>query len=412
MRYRLAKSAVTSFAILTAVVTAVVAAPTDANAHPAPPTITAPACTDAVAAAPTLPRPVPSYTTVSGAPFGVTTTQDGRHGFVALSPSLAGGPDLDVLTVNRTSATVQRTVTLPGDGDGAGVALSPDDRYLAVTLTSATSLTGYTDILSVPALISGRGNPVLATLDDGAVGQIEAAFSADARYVFVSDEYSFTVSVFDLSAALAPDSTTPAVNVGQIPVPPVPVGLVLSPDGQRLYLTSEASRTSGGIDAAVGQLSVLDVRTAEHDPANALITSVDAGCQPVRVALADNGRLAWVSARGSDALLAFDTSAIQRDPAHALLADVPVGSAPVGVLPVDDGKLVLVANSNRFATGPLTPQNVSVVDAGAALAGEPAQVGLIPAGAFPREFGYDRARNLVLLTNFLSLNVETFPAPR
>jgi DNA-binding beta-propeller fold protein YncE len=352
---------------------------------------------------------------VSGLPFGVTATSDGRHGFVALAPTAAdGGPDLDVLAINGTGTTVLRSVTLPGDPQGLGIALSRDGRFLAVTLERGGSagISGQTDVLSVRALISGQGDPVLATLSDDSLGGIEAAFSADDRYVFVANEDSFTVSVFNLALALAQGSAAPGVNVGQVLVAPVPVGLALSPDGQQLYATSEETwATPTTLNPDVGALSVLDVRTAEHTPATAVVTNIDAGCQPVRVALTDNGRIAWVTARGSDALLAFDTDAVQRDPAHALLADVPVGAQPVGVLPVDDGRLILVADSARF-TAPNVSQSVSVVDAGAALAGRPAQIGLIPAGEFPREISYDRARNLVLLGNFLSGTVETFPAPR
>lgn len=404
MRNALARSAVVASAALLSFSTATVASAT--------PTLSPPACTDQVTTAPTLPRPTPSYTTVSGLPFGVAVTPDGRYALVGQGPGNVGNPDLDVLAIGRAGTTVLRTVVLPGDYHATGVALSRDGRYLAVGLQPPTGEPlGYTDILSVRALITGQGDPVLATLNDGTLGQIEEAFSADGRYVFVSDEYSTAVSVFDLSVALAHGSTAPGVDVGQIPVSPGPVGLVASPDGQRLYLTSEASwATPTTVNPNVGELSVLDVHTAEHDPAKAVLATVDAGCDPVRVALSDNGRLAWVTARGSDALLAFDIHAVAHDPARALLADVPVGAQPVGVLTVSGGRYVLVANSARF-TAPNAAQSVSVVDAAAALAGKPAQLGLVPAGQFPRELAYDPARDLVLLSNFLSQSVETFAVP-
>lgn len=407
MRHRPVGSAFVGFGVLAALLIPSTAA--DAASTLAPP-----GCTDAVASAPTLSRPVPSYTTVTGPPFGVTATSDGRYGFVALAPKASGDPDLDVLAVNGTGTTVLHSVTLPGDSQGLGIALSRDGRFLAVTLARGASvgILGSTDVLSVRALISGQGDPVLATLADDSLGEIEAAFSADDRYVFVANEDDFTVSVFNLALALAQGSAAPGVNVGQIPVAPVPVGLVLAPNGRQLYLTSEETwATPTTLNPDVGVLSVLDVRTAEHTPATAVLTTIDAGCQPVRVAFTENGRIAWVTARGSDALLAFDTEAVLHDPAHALLADVPVGAQPVGVVPVDDDRMILVADSARF-TAPNVSKSVSVVDAGAALAGRPAQIGLIPAGEFPREISYDRARNLVLLGNFGSGTVESFPAPR
>lgn len=400
MRRSLARTTITAFAALLTV------SVTPGVATARTPALSPPACTTQVAAAPTLPRPTPSFTSVSGLPFGIAVTPGGRHGFVGMLRIDSGDPDLDVLDVGPTGTTVLRSVVLPGDLSAEGVALSRDGRFLAIGLDpGGVAPLGYTDILSVAALITGHGDPVLATLNDGMRGVIEEAFSPDDRYVFVADEDSASVSVFDLSVALAHGSAAPGVNVGRIPVSPGPVGLVSSPDGRRLYVTSEVSvNASGVVDPNNGELSVLDTRVAEHDPAGAVLAAVDAGCSPVRVALADG--LAWVTARGSNALLAFDT----RGAAPTLVADVPVGAQPVGVLPVSGGRYVLVANSARF-TAPNATQSVSVVDAADALAGRPAQLGVIPAGQFPREMAYDPARHLVLVGNFLSQNVETFAVP-
>lgn len=99
-----------------------------------------------------------------------------------------------------------------------------------------------------------------------------------------------------------------------------------------------------------------------------------------------------VTARGSDALLAFGTAGLARDPSRALEAVVRVGPQPVGVLLIGHGRYALTANSARF-TAPGRPQTVSVVSTVAVLAGRPALVGTVRAGAFPREFGL-RSRGL------------------
>ena len=86
------------------------------------------------------------------------------------------------------------------------------------------------------------------------------------------------------------------------------------------------------------------------------------------------------------------------------------GRSRSGVLLIGHGRYALTADSARF-TAPGKPQAVSVVNTSAALTGRPALVGTVPAGAFPREFGYDPATRAVLLTNFGSGTIEQFTIP-
>lgn len=213
-----------------------------------------------------------------------------------------------------------------------------------------------------------------------------------------------------MAKALRDGFSSPGVAVGQVPVGLAPAGMTLSPDGRLLYVTSEGPEVSGGLGPVpYGLLQVISVAKAETDPAAARVAQVRAGCEPVRVQLSDGGALAWVTARGSNALLAFDTARLATDPSHALQAVVGVGMAPVGVLITGNGRYALTADSARF-TAPGEPQVVSVIDTAAALAGRKALIGTVPAGAFPREFAYDPVTHKAVLTNFDSGTVETFPA--
>src|SRR5438270_46717 len=81
------------------------------------------------------------------------------------------------------------------------------------------------------------------------------------------------------------------------------------------------------------------------DTASSVVGAVPAGCNPVRLVTAPNGSVAYVSARGDDALLAFETKKLLADPTHALIATVPVGTAPVGVAVIEGGRKVVVTNS-------------------------------------------------------------------
>ena len=88
------------------------------------------------------------------------------------------------------------------------------------------------------------------------------------------------------------------------------------------------------------------------------------------------------------------------------------GGAETGLLLVDDGRLALVGNSNRYLTQEGTaPQTVSIISTTSALARQPALVGAVPAGLFPRDLSLDQPAGQVLLANYDSGTVEEFAVP-
>jgi DNA-binding beta-propeller fold protein YncE len=344
----------------------------------------------------------PATVRVRGSPFGVVIVPGGRYAVDSVP-----GPQgrLAVLVLGGGGPRLLRVVTLqPASGAVLGMAISPDGKYLAVTETSQTAL------VSLPQHLHRGASLVRGVLSDRGFGAIEAAFSADGSHLFVTDENTETVNVFNVAKALHDGFSSPGVAVGRVPVGLAPVGMTLSPDGRLLYVTSEGPDVMGGLEPMpYGLLQVINVAKAETDPMAARVAKVRAGCQPVRVQLSDGGALAWVTARGSNALLAFDTARLATEPSHALQAVVGVGMAPEGVLITGNGRYALTADSARF-TAPGEPQVVSVIDTAAALAGRKALIGTVPAGAFPREFAYDPVTHQAVLTNFGSATVETFPA--
>ena len=100
--------------------------------------------------------------------------------------------------------------------------------------------------------------------------------------------------MFDLQTAMT-HGYGQAGYLGTIPVGLAPVGLAVSPDGRWLYATSEVAAGAGpGRAGAHGTLSVISVLRAETDPAQAVASTVDAGCEPVRVITSADGRVVWV----------------------------------------------------------------------------------------------------------------------
>jgi DNA-binding beta-propeller fold protein YncE len=330
-------------------------------------------------------------------------TPDGRWAFASLS-SYAGGA-IAVMALARGTLRLVRTVPLPHTPqDAYGMTLTHDGRLLLVAGETATA------VLSVPALEDGRGNPVVGVLSDAGSGQFEVSVSPDDQYVYVTDENTGDLSVFDLAVALRRGFTAPEVAIGLVPLDTGAVGVAQSPDGSLLYVT-----TYGALGPH-GQLWVIDAARADSGAGRrAVLAHVFAGCQPVRVAVSPDGRTAWVTALQSNALLAFSTVELRTDPSRALRAVVRTGSEPVGLLLVDNGRVALVGNSNRGlvpgSEGTNGLQTVSIISTAAALAHRPATTGAVPAGLFPRDLSFDQATGQVMLANFNSGTVQEFPAP-
>jgi DNA-binding beta-propeller fold protein YncE len=321
-------------------------------------------------------------------PFGVVTAP-GRWAFV----SVVSG--VDVLATRQFRPRLVRHIPVP---QALGEALAPDGRYLLVA--SARGMT----VISVRRAEAGGAHAVLGTLAvPHAQGPIEVTVSPDGTLAFVSVEYSNEIAVFRLSRALA-RGFGPADLVGTIPTGDGAVGMAISPDGRWLYATSEqaAKAPPGGRPGDIpGTLSVISVPQAARHPARSVVAVRYADCQPVRVVLSRGGRIAWVTARASNAVLAFDTARLRTAPRSALLADVRVGIAPVGLILVRRSTRLIVADSNRFAKPPV-PSNLAVLSVAAALAHRPALLGYIPAGKFPRQFAAEPGGQTLLVTNFLS----------
>jgi DNA-binding beta-propeller fold protein YncE len=304
---------------------------------------------------------------------------------------------LELIRAGAGTASLVRSMVLPATSGASGMTVSHNGRWLAVTTVDNGTL-----LVSVADLLAGGADMVVGRLNDGASGQIEAAFSTNDEYLFVTDEDSAQLSVFNVGRALASGFTSTGVAVGRVFLSAGPVGVAVSPDGRWVYVTTEGP--SGG----PGFLWMLDEHVASQDPNAAIVSHVGAGCNPVRVALSPDGGIAWVTARGSDALIGFSTAELLTHPSRSLKAVVLVGHDPVGLALTDGGDYAVVANSARFAA-PDVPQNLTVVNIQAALAGRAAVVAWIAAGAFPREVAIDGALGLV--TNYDSDTLETFRLP-
>lgn len=361
----------------------------------APARIPSPACSTATSRGALLSSVRTAMVKLPGNPFGVVVTPDRRWAFVSLVRSV------EVLRVSRSLAPVKvRAIRVPDEA--VGEALTRDGRYLLAASGSGAV------VISVARAERGSAGAVLGTLTDphGGIGAIEVALSPGDRFAFVTQENSDQAAVFNLRRALT-HGFSPADFVGSIPLGLAPVGMAVSPDGRWLYATSEVAKGAGG---DTGTLTVINLRRAESDPKASVVVTVKAGCEPVRVVTSGDGRLVWVTARASDDLIAFSAARLLTDPARALIAIVRVGEAPVGLMLVHRDSRVIVADSNRFSVRGAVA-DLDVVNVRAALSGRPAVIGHIPAGLFPREMALVPGGRTLLVTNFLSGQLEAVSIP-
>jgi len=356
------------------------------------PGLASPGCVTAVATAPPLRHVSTAMLRVTGSPFGVSVTPNGKWAFVSGSQSSV--IQVFRLTGGSLAPVAVRSVRLPTAPLGS--TMTADGRYLLAATGSGAV------VIDVARAVSGQGDAVLGTLSDprltgaGQDSAIEVAVSRDGDYAFVTDEYADLAAVFNLRLALSRGFGS-ADYVGRIPLGEAAVGLAVSPDGRWLYATSEAA----SLHTNTGTLTVINLRRAETDPAGSIVTSVDAGCNPVRVITSADGGTVWVDARASDDLLGFSAARLISAPARALVSVTRVGQAPVGLALVRGGSLIVVADSNRFSQRGAVA-NLCVVN----VTGRPAVLGYLPAGQFPREMAVEPGGGTLLVTNYGSSQLE------
>jgi len=365
-----------------------------------------------------------------GRPFSIVATPDGCWVFVSLTSAEPRSNGIAVLRRSAGTITIDQIYPIAGRRDRAP--LRPGPSGMVMTHDSRLLIAANDDevlFLDVPSMVASKANPVVGRMSDGkGAGSFYVNVTKDDARLFVSDEYAESITVIDLVRARRSHYDSSAI-VGKIPVGVTSISLTFSPDERWLYTTSEIAGASWGWpivcppdradrsrfpnpEVPEGAVIVINVRQASTDPANAVVARVPAGCSPVRLARSRDGASLWVSARRSDAVLAFDAARLINHRLHARIRSVPVGTAPVGIAALPDGKHIVVANSNRITADPNDSQTVSVIDIEKVLSGAPAVVGAIQAGAFPREFGFSPDGRTLFLGNYLSQTLQLIDLKR
>ena len=347
--------------------------------------LTAPGCRTTVARAPAVTKARTDSVPVGDQPFAVTTTADGTYTFVSRKDAI-----VVLASHGGLAPAVDHVISVPGVGHGA--VLTHDGKYLITALNSGAA------VLDVAAAERGSSGTVVGTLSSSyGSGAFGVAISPDDQFAFVTLQNNAALAVFNLKTALS-HGFGPADVVGKIGLGQQPAGLGLSTDNRWLYAASD--NTDATSAATNGMVTVIDLAVAETDPAQAVKTTVPAGCAPVRVIASADGQTIWVTSRDSDALLGFSAAKMVSDPAHALEAQVDVGTAPIGETFASTGghARILVADSNLNSVSGAVA-NVAVVDPARALRRVPSLLGYVSTGKIPRQFTIQPGGKTALVTN-------------
>jgi DNA-binding beta-propeller fold protein YncE len=352
-----------------------------------------------------------SFVQLPGEPFTSIASRDGCWLFTSLTHSLIGtAPGVAVLSRHDGRIALERVAPL--SGLPSGMTLTHDGQLLIVTSVLNVAF------VDVARLTARDANPVRGYYADKGpqAGQVYTAVTPDDRHLLVSNEWTKSISVFDLAQIRATNFANIA-PIGTIAIGGAPVGLALSNDGRHLFAAIESmdaagwpvrcspeQRSTAVPNHAEGAIVVIDINLAITKPETAIVNTVKAGCSPVRVVAAPGGRV-FVTARGSDALLMFDeeqlTGSFGMD---FLIPHVAVGPAPVGVNLIADGHQIVVANSNRFSGGSVG-QSLWVIDT-SKVDGSGWKLGMIQAKEFPREINSTSDGRTLLITNAMGHALE------
>jgi DNA-binding beta-propeller fold protein YncE len=357
-------------------------------------------------------------TTLPYPPSALALSVDGKTLFVALDRLIGRGGGI---------------AAFARDGDGlrelAHAAVPGGVVSLALTSDGGTAIVATRvglAAIATSALLDGTLGVVKVVRIGDAPRTDQVIVSPDGRYAFATNSEIGTMTIAQIgrTAAGAPSLEI----VGSVSLDRAPEGVAISPDGATIYVASEVAagdpatvpgagdprlgRTNCTLNlGAHGVLSVVDVRKAIDDPTHAVMARIAAGCAPARVTLSPDGAIAWVTVRGENRVVGFDTVRVRTDPQHALVADVAVGATPVGLACSRDGSRLFVANSARGSEADEGPgATLSFIDTRAALAGTPALLATIPAGALAREV-VAAPDGFIFVTNYSAKKIDVIPPP-
>jgi YVTN family beta-propeller protein len=237
-----------------------------------------------------------------------------------------------LITIETTSKQTETTTV--GSGP-SGVAVSPDGTRTYVTNNGANTVS----VIETGIIVAGEFEyvdppAVVATIALGSgTKPLGVAVSPDGTRAYVTNNGTNSVSVIN---------TATNVVTGTFGVGTAPSGIAFAPSGARVYVANNGANS----------VSVIETT------GNTVIATVAVGTKPSGVVVTPDGTRVYVTNNTANTVSVIETTG------NTVIATIAVGTNPTGVAVTPDGALVYVANNNASAKCTVTgcPQHpVSVI---------------------------------------------------
>ena len=258
-------------------------------------------------------------------PSGVAISQDGSRVYVANFGSNT------VSVINASSNTVIATVAV--GVNPYGLTLSPDGKHLYVSDFGQ----------NMPTQSPGGAYTVVNTANNIVISRIPMGFNGP-QGVVISPDGSRIYFAFAESNLIAAYNTATNTAAGVLYLPNSPSSIVLSPDGSRFYIIFSNSNT----------LLIINANDFSHGNNPNIIAIVQVGVQPSGVALSPDGGTAYVTNQGSGTVSVINTANF------TVTATVGSGANPSGVSVSPDGLTLYVTNSGSNTVSVISTANNSI----------------------------------------------------
>jgi YVTN family beta-propeller protein len=250
-------------------------------------------------------------------PVGLAVTPDGSRVYVGNGGR--DGADNTLSVINTATNTVVGSVSIPTELP-VGIAFTPDGTRGYVT-------TAFSNVFVVD---TDPGSPTFNQVQTSVLGFAFARFpvvTPDGTRVYVTDQSADVVRVIQTS-----DNTI----VANIPVGTSPFGIAVRADGQRIYVANRG--LSGSIN---GTVSVIDSNPASPT-FNTVVATVTIGLdtRPAGIVVTPDGSKVYVA---NDLV---DTVSVISTATNTIVGTIPVAPGPRGIAVTPDGSKVVVASRN------------------------------------------------------------------
>jgi YVTN family beta-propeller protein len=287
-------------------------------------------------------------------PAGDSLSFLGRPNDIALSSdrkNLFVKYDSGILVVDAESWKIRQQLPVEDGGAAHGIVVRQDGSRVYMTGNHYALWEG--EVSKTGTVAFTRKLILLGPGGQGYSNPCGITLSPDEKTALVCVSLKNSLALVDLESLKL---------IREIPVGVAPYNVVISPDGQRAYVSNWGGRRPGKTDhsaesygtavwidkrgiAMSGTISVVDLK------GNREVREIDTGLHPSGLALSADGRTLFVANANSDTISVIDTESLRVTETVSVRPDpsLPFGSQPNALALSQDGRTLFCANGGNNA---------------------------------------------------------------